>query len=460
MFVAGVDPSVRAHAGVALLISPRLTSCVVQWSPHSGRVASLRLRLPVGKTLAVAVLAYAPNAEAEYSTFLAELDDCLLALPSTDSVMILGDFNAHVGNDIQTWGSVIGRHGDAHLNHNGEHLLDFCSGNGLLIMNSWFQHRDIHKYTWYRDVLNQKSIIDFIIVSSDLRSQVQDVRVMRGAELSTDHHLVVGTLYCSGRRPFRKRGTVSSRVRWEALKDPLVGEQLSTNLSSRYRTLPPEVANVDSEWRLFRDALLDEAAKVCGTKRIGSGRDGRRITAWWSDEVQRAVMLKKAHFKRWLGHKSQFNRLEYQNARRAAARAVKAAVSQWWERFGCELSSDYHSALKAFWSRIKQLRKSDRGTCSQHVLLDKRGQIVTGDKAVLDRWKEHFEDLLNPTSASPPIPELQVRAETRLTAEDTRRVVARLKLGKSAGVDEIRPELLKALDGTGIDWLTRVFQVA
>ena len=43
----------------------------------------------------------------------------------------------------------------------------------------------------------QKFLIDFCIVSSDLFSEVLDVRVKRGAELSTDHHLVVCSLQYS-----------------------------------------------------------------------------------------------------------------------------------------------------------------------------------------------------------------------------------------------------------------------
>ena len=35
-----------------------------------------------------------------------------------------------------------------------------------------------------------------------------------------------------------------------------------------------------------------------------------------------------------------------------------------------------------------------------------------------------------------------------------------IKSGKAAGEDEIRPEMLKALTGEGILWLTRVCQVA
>ena len=84
--------------------------------------------------------------------------------------------------------------GDSSINSIGLSLLRFCASNGFSIMNGYFKHRDIHKYTWYRDNLSQKSIIGFIIVSADLKSSIMDVRVKRGAELSTDHHLVVGSL--------------------------------------------------------------------------------------------------------------------------------------------------------------------------------------------------------------------------------------------------------------------------
>ena len=58
-------------------------------------------------------------------------------------------------------------------------------------MNTFFQHREVHKYTWYQPRMDQKSLKDFSIVLSDLFADVLDVRVKRGVELSTDHYLVV-----------------------------------------------------------------------------------------------------------------------------------------------------------------------------------------------------------------------------------------------------------------------------
>ncbi|XP_058272779.1 deleted in malignant brain tumors 1 protein-like [Hemibagrus wyckioides] len=66
--------------------------------------------------------------------------------------------------------------------------LDFCASYGLPITN--IKHKGAHQYTWYQDTIGRRSMINLVVVSSDLRPYVLDTRVKRGAELSTDHHLV------------------------------------------------------------------------------------------------------------------------------------------------------------------------------------------------------------------------------------------------------------------------------
>ena len=65
-------------------------------------------------------------------------------------------------------------------------------------------------------------MIDFVVVSSDLRPNVLDTRVRRGAELSTDHHLVVSWLRWWGRTPIGER----PRTRWRDYVSQLAWERL------------------------------------------------------------------------------------------------------------------------------------------------------------------------------------------------------------------------------------------
>ena len=52
-----------------------------------------------------------------------EVNDALLRVSPTESTVLTGDFNAHVGTDTDTRKGVIGKHGVTGLNENGRYLL-------------------------------------------------------------------------------------------------------------------------------------------------------------------------------------------------------------------------------------------------------------------------------------------------------------------------------------------------
>ena len=108
-----------------------------------------------------------------------------------DKLVVMGDLNARVGDNVKVWGEVIGKQWVAVENGNGMRLLQFCAENDLVVTNTWFQHKDIHKFTWERRGRNQRSIIDYFLVKQGMRKQLRDVKVVRGAEIGSDHYLLV-----------------------------------------------------------------------------------------------------------------------------------------------------------------------------------------------------------------------------------------------------------------------------
>ena len=190
-----------AQTGVGIFVRPCLAQCVTDWIAFGGRVCLHKLRLQ-DRSLCI-LLVYAPNAEAQYQSFLDEVGVALQKVRTAESIFLLGDSNKPMSTEDKTWKYVIGRQGDSDINRNGRCLIQFYTTIRLCIMNNFFWHKEIYKCTWYRDSVGKCFTIDFC--SADLVCG----RCSYGAVLPTDHHLVVCILrslnHSRTRKQFRTR---------------------------------------------------------------------------------------------------------------------------------------------------------------------------------------------------------------------------------------------------------------
>ena len=145
-------------------------------------------------------------------------------------------------------------------------------------------------------------------------------------------------------------------------------------------------------------------------------------------------------------------------ARKSAALTVKKTRMQSWQNFGHEQDSNYLQANKVFWQTVRRLR--GKWSHTARSIKDQNRVLLRNEKNNLGRWKEKFKYLLNLVTITPQnTHHVHLGEENTITAVEVSFPIKALKGGKDAGCDEIRREMLKALN-RGILWLTRACQVA
>ena len=60
--------------------------------------------------------------------------------PRGDKVVVMGNPNARVGNNVARWEGVIGKQGEDVENDSGRRLLSFSAENGFKVLNTFGEH--------------------------------------------------------------------------------------------------------------------------------------------------------------------------------------------------------------------------------------------------------------------------------------------------------------------------------
>ena len=124
---------------------------------------------------------------------------------------------------------------------------------------------------------------------------MSDVRVKRGAELSTDHHLVVCTL--KALKPLRKRKTFrpqrAYRIQWETLADKEVRTAFADNIASKFEELPASTEDIETEWCLFEQQSLRPLLTIADVSVLEGRRVARKELLGGNKKLKKLFVQKK-----------------------------------------------------------------------------------------------------------------------------------------------------------------------
>ena len=131
---------------------------------------------------------YAPTNDADEEAkdvFYQQLQNVLDKIPKHDIVILMGDWNAKVGDKQDGEEGVVGHHGlHGERSENGERFVELCASNNMVITTTLFPHKDIHKHTWVSPDTRTKNQIDHVAVCGKFKRSVLDTRAFRGADVN------------------------------------------------------------------------------------------------------------------------------------------------------------------------------------------------------------------------------------------------------------------------------------
>ena len=112
-------------------------------------------------------------------------------------------------------------------NDNGDRLINMAAAQELVVSSTRFPHRKIHLGTWQSPNRRTVNQIDHVLIDRRHSSNALDVRSYRGANLDSDHYLVIAKIR---NRISMTRGTNEAKVvgsNIEALTTTVVSEDFA-----------------------------------------------------------------------------------------------------------------------------------------------------------------------------------------------------------------------------------------
>ena len=428
--------------GCGFAVGSRLRKLVIGWNPASEKLCSIRIR---GKFYNYSLIcAHAPTDETEEGVkddFYDHLDRLYSLCPSYDTKVLLGDFNAKLGRE-----SVISASVGKHSLHE---TADWAFSRGVVISSTFFPHLKIHKATWSSPDQRTKNQIDHIAVDARHASNVLDVRTYRGANIDSDHFLVMAKIRSRIATPVPKHKQVSStNTMREALKQQDLSTKFSELVARKLQSSDVDGTNGTEHWNVCSNAILQSAKEVLTIN------PPRRRSPWFDDECEIAINIKNEARQRKLQRGTRAAEDHYKEMRREAKRVI-CRKKRNYERAELQDLENLRSRneVRKFYQKLKGQTKGSNESQTA-VCYSKTGCLLANPEDVTKRWVEYFNELLNgnDTVTSPDLPIFHSQAsgdaahgtEAPPSYQEVTLAIRRLKNNKSPGSDGIPAEFLKA----------------
>ncbi|XP_065568786.1 uncharacterized protein LOC136032404 [Artemia franciscana] len=324
-------------------------------------------------------------------------------------------------------------------------LIDFEMANDLVIGGNLFPHRDVHKYSWTSPGGAVRNQIDHCLVSRKFRSSIQDVRAYRGADVGSDHNMLVTKFSLKLKRNEKKAPNSEPQFDSDKLLDRTTRHEFVTELSNKFEAL--YISDQDDQeiiWDQIKNLYIESASKTLGNRKKPKDQ-------WLSDRTWQLIEERKVAKLQILAcpDANQIYKIEnYRRIDKAVKKSARRDKRHFYEAKAMiaeevAKNGDCRSLYKITDKIIEKKRASDGPVKNEN------GILVTGheDEKILNRPPpDEPISILEDLKIS-----LDINTEPP-TEDELLKAVKKLKNGRSPGDGRITAEMLKCTMDTCVTY--------
>nr|XP_054750072.1 craniofacial development protein 2-like [Lytechinus pictus] len=382
IFWQGREPQERRQHGVGFAVRNSLLSSIEP--PNRGTERILSLCLSTASGLVNILSCYAPTlcSSAEIKDqFYEHLDSVIANVPANEHLFLLGDFNARVGADHDSWPKCIGHFGIGKLNENGQRLLEVCSYHNLCITNTFFSTKPCHKVSWRHPRSHHWHQLDLVITRNSSLNSVQVTRSYHSADCDTDHSLVASRMRLQPKRIHRSKQKARPRINTANISSHDLQDLFADSIEQALQDYPS--ATAEERWNHIRDAIHHSAMEVFG-KREKQNPD------WFIagiTELEPVIEAKRAALAKYKSDPSVKTLTALRKARTDVKRVARRCANDYWLGLcqSIQLAAD-NGNTRGMYAGIKKIFGPTIKKTSH--LKSTTGEIITDKKLQMKRWVE------------------------------------------------------------------------
>ena len=440
----GGSADAKRERGVGFAVRNSLLSKIV---PSTGTDRILALRLQTKQGLVNFLCIYAPSLCSPAETkdrFYEELDRTLKTIPPSEQLFLMGDFNARVGADNDSWSDCLGCFGVGKLNENGQRLLELCCHHHLCVTNTFFQTKPLHRVSWRHPRSSHWHQLDLIITRRKDLNCVKITRTYHSADCDTDHSLVLSKIQLMSRIIHHTKQRTQPRVNANyTTACPELRESYCQELVEALSSCDHQSAS--DSWDCLRKTIFDQGLATFGKR-------GKRNSDWFeasTSEILPFINAKREALLKYKAKPSAQNSQTLKEVKRMTQKVARQCANIYWQ----DLASSIETAsltgnIRSMYDGIKlalgpQIRKTA-------PLKSKTGEVITERAKQLDRWAEHYTELYSTINsvtdtALDSIRNLDVMdvLDDIPTRKELSDAIDQLACWKAPGEDGITPDLIK-----------------